>query len=642
MTPTKVTRVYSKRQSTLTFLGGGIKQVASIPINQLDQAFPDLFPMAPSQTEVSSYNLVSWVYRCVNLRSDTIAGLPRAFFRGPNFDERLEDSEVPPEWTSVDFDWLLWRTEAARCIWGASYWVKGPDLMWLNPASMRIEYNRDRTEILRFRQIVGNGEWTPDELVYQPLWNPANDLAPGISPAHVALTAAGLSRALGLWPSAFFERGAIPAVVLTTERELKEDDSEAKRIKAMWKKATSGVRRYWETVVMGKGITPKIIGMPVDQLAIPELSQETREDIAACFGVPITMLQQSAANYATAREDTQGYYKGTAFPEAKRIQSAANIQVFRPAGYEMRFLFEEVEAIQQDEAEKATGISDLMEEVRNQSDSGLLTRPRAVWLVESLWDQMGLKFPEEFPDEEPEEPEPTDEDGTEESAGDMAPEMVQAQQAMQQAAQNLRKDLRRWRRKVKSRGVDSPFTSEHIPEWVGKAIRMRLLNGHEDVFAPFLAEDVTDTEDEVTRALLDVFGTFLPGAVKAIETNSVPDLSDMYQQIRGALIPTLGAAVADRVVARAVSSGTTVDYENLLIESNLWAGIRAADLANLSADTDDKRITEILGNLATGQLTAVTAKGLLQGLFGSARARALGKAEVTLAIEQADEFMSHD
>jgi len=616
--------------------GGALK--STISLSELDKAFPELFSKAGGETTaVQSFSAVSWVYRCVNLRSDTLAGLPRSFYRlGDD-----EKTDPPAVYADVDFNHLLWLTEAARCIWGVSYWERDPGLHWLNPSTMSIIV-RDNV-IVGFRQSVMRAEselFGPDDLVYLPMFNPMDDLGPGISPATVALTAAGLSSALLKWAEAFFEHGAIPAVILTTDQSIKKDDPELDRISATWKKMLGGLKNAWETIVLSKGLTPTVISPPVKDLVIPELSKQVREELSASFGIPITMLQQSAANYATAREDRQSYYLDTMFPEAKRIAAALNRQLWRPLGYELRFDFNEVEAIQQDEAEKADAIAAMMEQVGDQYEDQILTRKRSVWLVEQLWDQMGMKFPDELADEGPQpQPQPEEPKTSEEPEVVEEPENAKAVILPPDISviQNIRKDLRRWRRKVGSRGPNCTFTSDCIPEQTAKAVRLRLLNGCKDVFRPWLGSKALDqvAEQAIIAAIQAIFDEYLPGIVGALEAGDMPDLEDMYRQIRGATIPIYQDVLAEQALANAADLGWGMDYEDLLIDANDWARTRAGAMANQLSVTDNKRFISILDSLQRGEVASDAIPGLLGGLFGPVRADMTGITETTHAMRQA-------
>ena len=632
-------------------VAGGVLKTA-IPINDLDKHFPELFGANSKDTTSLSYSSVSWVFRCVNLRSDTISSLPRSFYRLGS------PSEVDPPaiHAEVDFDQLFWLTEAARCLWGVSYWERDPGLHWLNPTTMSLIL--DEGNLAGFAQTTSGENFRLEELVYIPMFNPNDDIGPGIAPAETALAAAGLSVSLLEWPRAFFEHGAIPAVILTTDQRISQDSPELQRISAAWKKVTRGLAKAWETVVLSRGLKPTIISPSVKDLVIPALSKQVREEIAACFGVPITLLQQSASNFATARENRQSYYMDTIFPEATRIASALNKQLWNQLGYEMRFNFHEVEAIQQNEAEKASGISSLMKQTEEQYSGGLLSRERSVWLIEQLWSQMGLALPEDLPDHDngdqvslpitPSDipvtnPTPAEPPSPQPALTPPPPQIASVGpngdtiEEMNLKVIELRKDVRRWCRKVKSRGPDCNFSSEYIPYKTSRAIRLRLLNGQGDVFRPWLeAKDVDRVaEESMAEALLKIFTRYLPVIIAALEIGSIPALGDMYAEMRGALIPIYQQVISEQALANAADLGWGMDYEDILLDANSWSRARATELVALLAGTDSKRFSSIVTDLLYQNITPDAIPGLLLDLFGPIRANLTGITETTRAMREA-------
>jgi len=86
--------------------------------------------------------------------------------------------------------------------------------------------------------------------------------------------------------------------------------------------------------------------------------------------VPHSLLFSSAANYATARQDDLHFYDKTILPQARRIESALNAQVFAPLGVRLRFAPERLELYQELEAQKADKLAALV-------NAGILTREEA-------------------------------------------------------------------------------------------------------------------------------------------------------------------------------------------------------------------------------------------------------------------------
>ena len=621
-------------------VGGALK--STISLNDLDKAFPELFGVDASPTTANVYSTVSWMYRCVNLRCDTLSAIPHGLFREGD-EEPLE--ELPAPYQDVDMERLLWLTEAARCLWGASYWEKDATLHWLNPSTMTVEVLNNQIAAFRQETTGKPATWQPDELVYLPLFGPSDDLGPGVAPADVALRAAGLAGSLLQWAESFFAHGAVPLVLLTTDQTINQNDPDLKRIGAMWDKLFGGVAKAHKTGVLSKGLTPTILSSPVKDLAIPELSDEVREDLAACFGIPITMLQQAAANYATAKEDVQGYHINTNFPEAGRIQSGMNKQLWKPLGYEFRFLTDEVEAIQQNEAEKAEGMTALMGAVTDQFDKKILTRDRAVFLAERIWDQMGMPFPEDMPDEEP-EPEPapvivqappndaTDDETPQPPEPGVPPEA--AQRALDMAAQ-MRRDLGKWARKASKRGGDCPFESDAIPDWATKTVHMRLLAEPETAFDPFLGGVKAypmGTEKALAGGIAAIYASQLPAIIRAVRAGKMPELVALNTQLRGVLIQSLQQVAAERALAEGAALGWGIEYDELLMNSETWARERADEAVRLTQRTNQTRLQGIIGDVTSGAVLPEVAESLATRLFSDKRAEGIAAYETSSALSE--------
>jgi hypothetical protein len=71
------------------------------------------------------------------------------------------------------------------------------------------------------------------------------------------------------------------------------------------------------------------------------------------FGVPKTLLDSEAANYATAVEDRKSFYQETIMPRARKYESILNTQLLEREGLRIEFAFNELELFQDDETMRA-------------------------------------------------------------------------------------------------------------------------------------------------------------------------------------------------------------------------------------------------------------------------------------------------
>ena len=446
-------------------IGSGLPDSKALTV---DQFFQYLEQLTDEPTKTKLYRTVAWVHRCIELRANNLSAIPYAVLRGET------ELEGFPTDKPIEFKRLFSDLERDLCIFGAGYWLRDKprtatrELQRLNPATMRVKVDdSDPTAGIKyFEQEVGGKttRYKPEQIVYFRYYNPDNDLGPGVAPLQVAMEAAGLAMHANIWASQFFSHGAIPAVILHTEQNVPDD--ELKRVGSSWKRLTQGASKAWRTLVLRRGLKPEVIGQPIKDLAMMELLEGIRTQVASAFGVPETMIAD-AANYATAKEHRLSFYQDTVIPLAGHYQEALNEQMFEEIGLEFQFKPGEIEAIQKDEAEKA-------EFLRMLVDGKIITKDEA---REALgYEPMSAEQMDELkppmPDFTPGQPPGGPSANPSRAEPDVEPNMNKAvDEALAQLAEM---DLEKWERKALNKGTDAPFESEFIPPEQMAAIRARL------------------------------------------------------------------------------------------------------------------------------------------------------------------------
>jgi len=307
-------------------------------------------------TEHGAYQAVSWVRRCVDVRCNALSAIPVKYYRGQGTTQR--------SWEYEDqMAHILWMTEAALQLYGAAYWLRlrnpfgfEKGYRWLLPSSVKPKYDKVKG-LVSFERAVGGGDretLSPDQLLYVWAPNLATEIGPGKGWVSTVLTESGIARHMNTFASEFFERGALPGMVLSVEGNPSRDELD--RLEQWWKRFVAGVKRAWETVALRASVKPVPIGYPTDQLAMPELLSAVRQQIAVAAGVPQTMLED-AANFATASEHHQAFYQETVVPEAIIIEAALNAQLFGPVGMRCSLDWQSLDIFQEDEAERAQALT---------------------------------------------------------------------------------------------------------------------------------------------------------------------------------------------------------------------------------------------------------------------------------------------
>ncbi|HUT16529.1 MAG TPA: phage portal protein, partial [Anaerolineae bacterium] len=226
-----------------------------------------------------------------------------------------------------------------------------------NANSMRVLTYTDEDGPTSFEQRSGSRRrvFQADELIYFRSFDPAEDIREGIAPGQVGRKPAALVDAINNYSGSFFENGAIPAVLLTTDGAIPPNKRD--RVLSAWNKLLQGVRRAFSTVILERGLTPTIIGQPNTDLAMPELDESKRDQILAAH-----LLPPGLAKSVTSRAERDALkaeaYEECYIPECETwIEPTLNEQLFNPLSLRISYQYREIEVLQKQELEKAEASS---------------------------------------------------------------------------------------------------------------------------------------------------------------------------------------------------------------------------------------------------------------------------------------------
>jgi HK97 family phage portal protein len=364
---------------------------------------------------IEAYNAVPMLYRCVNLRADALSSVPYSLYR--------KGEEVQWPWKQ-HLPQLIKETERSLLLTGAAYWLKlyrGRVLtgfQFLNPTTMSVHFDETKARpgnpwagVTFIQTIHGKqyGPWTIDDVVYFREPSLTDEIGPGIPPARVALQSAQLGHYLERFVSVFFENGAQPVTIMNLPENM--DDNEYKRFTTETNSRFSGVINAFRWLfVRSQDLKVTTLTPPIESLMLPELQERAVTQVAMTLGVPRTMLEASAANYATADSDRQSFWRETVIPRLSLYQQVLNELLFHPLQYELYFNPEALDVMQADEAQRAGSLLQLVQ-------AGVPLRGAMKILgYDGIEEALGpeeeeLPVPElpEQPPEEPPPPPPTDE-----------------------------------------------------------------------------------------------------------------------------------------------------------------------------------------------------------------------------------------
>ena len=304
----------------------------------------------------AAYSASVWAYRCIQLRAQTIAGIPVQVLSRAN-GQPVTEHPLLAIFNDMTSD-LLARLETALLLWGVCYLEitrarlgRAVGLRWLNPSAVfTIKMPLGITQFTYTPQQGGPGrDFAPEDIVYLYTFNPLDDLS-GLSPLAVALTEVGVDAQIAQYAKSFFGNGARIEGILTVPGA---DNEQIDALEAKWASVFRGVRRWFKTLIFGAAdVKYEPLSYPPEDLALETLGAETRRAICASFGVPpILAGAWEASNYATAKEQRQSFYTETILPELDFIEDELNRQFvgrFYPDVY-LQFDTSEINALREDE-----------------------------------------------------------------------------------------------------------------------------------------------------------------------------------------------------------------------------------------------------------------------------------------------------
>jgi hypothetical protein len=157
--------------------------------------------------------------------------------------------------------------------------------------------------------------------------------------------------------SYFFEGGAQPVTILGLENTVSPEERD--RVENMLGKALRGIKNAFRVIALRTEIKPHTLTPPMSQLAMPELTNEARHNIADSFGIPLPMLE-NPSNRSVTEELRLSFYQDTMQPRGNMIAGVINNQLLKPIGFELKFNFNQLDIFQTDEAERAGSLDQLV------------------------------------------------------------------------------------------------------------------------------------------------------------------------------------------------------------------------------------------------------------------------------------------
>lgn len=302
-----------------------------------------------------AYCYVPLVYRAVQLRMKSIMSVPYHLERNgadvnTGFPVQFE------AFYPLGFREIIGMTEAAMLLSGGCIWKRRRNagsttrvVQWVNPNITEVQYAGGEVDFI----IDGKEHLTIDDVIYFRKFNPLDDVGFGVGSGMAGLPSAKLLHYMNLFAGQFFEHGAMPQVILGVPNGTSID--ETKRLEGWFKQRAQGIRNAFKALAIRTGdggVTPTTLTPEMKSLALTELYEQSKQQVAQAFEIPQTLLED-AANFATAEEHRITFWHDVVRPEGELLQEIINQQLLSQYGYTLVFDFDQMDQFQEDEEQRS-------------------------------------------------------------------------------------------------------------------------------------------------------------------------------------------------------------------------------------------------------------------------------------------------
>lgn len=303
-----------------------------------DFGFREGYKIESEEDFIRAYRLHVWVFVCVRIIADAMAGLPLKVYKGKG-DDKKEVTDHPavelfdrpnPRLTGYD---LIEAVTTCMELTGDGYIEKAPgqrsglprELYWLMPDRMTV--HPDPKMGVRLYEYRAGGvptKYDPEEIVHFKYFNPRTRLY-GHAPAQaISAGALTLSFYAQSYNKNFFKQGARLSGVFTTDEIL--DDEPFKKAKEELQQWYAGVDRHHMIALLQQGLKFQETSVPPKDIEFPGLYQIIIHEVFASYGVPPFRggILEKSSPHANAREQDRGFWQHTMKPKKRKMEQQLN------------------------------------------------------------------------------------------------------------------------------------------------------------------------------------------------------------------------------------------------------------------------------------------------------------------------------
>jgi SPP1 gp7 family putative phage head morphogenesis protein len=225
-----------------------------------------------------------------------------------------------------------------------------------------------------------------DEIARVFLFNPYDPLK-GMAPLEAGKLNVVVDYKAAFYTSVFFDEGAVPGGVLSTEQRL--GDKQFNRTKEQFESRHQGYRRSHRVAVLEQGLRYTQTGLSQKDMEFSDLRKLTAERIYQIFGMKKAIVSVTEdVNYATSKEQRKEWWEGTNLPLMSMATSALNFLLFPQSDLKVDFDTTTIAALKDalkdkvDTGHKLWLMGFTANEVNQRLDLGFGSKPwRDVWYV---------------------------------------------------------------------------------------------------------------------------------------------------------------------------------------------------------------------------------------------------------------------
>lgn len=243
---------------------------------------------------------LSAVWACVRIRADLVSTLPLEAFRVVGGEPRPMDDPpllANPGGEGITTEDWLYQTQVSLDLRGNAFGVVAARDGMQFPTQIELVHpdlcnvSRSPSGALVYR-IAGSKIASSDVYHEKQFMSPGGIL--GLSPVTYAARSMGIALAAEKFGADWFQDGAHPSAVLTTDRPV--DEGQAKTIKQKFIEAVRGTR---EPVVLGLGMKYQAISVSANESQFLETMRWGVQQVARIYGVPPEMIAGDSGNSMT-------------------------------------------------------------------------------------------------------------------------------------------------------------------------------------------------------------------------------------------------------------------------------------------------------------------------------------------------------